>query len=427
MKFYVRPKGHEADPPTGTIPVELYARPSETHAMTAGAAVLAAVRRGKLEPTETAWDFLTIALSAIVADAATLRRASPDGWTRELDLDLALNQPDLWREHLGLLTDALRFLTTDIWGIEVTATAEIPYMAPKTVSAPDTDCVALLSGGLDSLIGGIDLNGQGRAPFFVSQTVRGDAAKQTQFADRIDAALTTIHLNHSANTADLVGGEETSQRIRSLIFIAYAVLAASTLDTPEGKPVDVFVNENGLISINPALTPMRVGSLSTRTAHPRFLGLLQQLFTAVGLNVRLVNPYRLQTKGQMLVGCHDQDLLEELAHTSTSCGRFQRYNYRHCGRCLPCQVRRAAFLHWDKPDATGYVFGDLGIKDEDHAAFDDVRSVAMARVSVQEDGLQTWAGTSLSWVPPEEREATKVMIGQGLDELGKLHDHYDVS
>ena len=88
----------------------------------------------------------------------------------------------------------------------------------------------------------------------------------------------------------------------------------------------------------------------------------------------------------MLAECRDQKLLAEFAHQSTSCGRYQRHNYRHCGRCLPCQVRRSAFLRWGQADDTDYVFENLGRNDEDHAAFDDVRSVALARLTIAEDG-----------------------------------------
>jgi 7-cyano-7-deazaguanine synthase in queuosine biosynthesis len=431
MKYVVRPagapfvaKGHAGNE---AVPIELYSLPGEAHGLTAGASILTVVRRANLKPSARAWDFLTIALAAIVADAATLRRSSPDGWTREISLDLALAEPDAWQPHLSLLTGALEFLTTDIWDIQVTTRSTVPFKPLKTAAAPQADCVALLSGGLDSLVGGIDLTEAGRKPFFVCQTVRGDAAKQEDFARRLGAHLPLIQLNHSTNTTGIAGPDETSQRVRSLIFIAYAVLIASTIDRPDGDPVDLYVNENGFISINPPLTPMRVGSLSTRTAHPRFLGLLQELLDASGLNVRLVNPYRLRTKGQMLVECNNQKLLGHLADLSTSCGRFQRYNYRHCGRCLPCQVRRAAFLHWNHPDGTGYVFEDLGRNDEDHAAFDDVRAVAIARLTVQEDGFAYWAGGSLSWVPTGERAAAKAMLQDGIAELGKLHDHYHVT
>lgn len=431
MRYVVRPTGAasatKGQVANGATPVELYARAGNAHGLTAGAAILQEVRRANLRPSVRAWDFLSIALAAIVADAASLRRYSPDGWTREINLDLALAEPEIWRPHLSLFTNALGFLTTDIWDIEITTKATVPFKAPKTPTAPEADCVALLSGGLDSLIGGIDLVQAGKKPFFVSQTVRGDAAKQEIFAKRLGANLPSIRLNHTTNTRGIAGPDETSQRVRSLIFIAYAVLVASTITSPDGEPVDLYVNENGFISINAPLTPMRVGSLSTRTAHPRFLGLLQQLLDATELNVRLVNPYRVRTKGQMLVECKDQKLLTELADRSTSCGRFQRYNYRHCGRCLPCQVRRAAFLAWGNPDGTDYVFNDLGRMDEDHAAFDDVRAVAIARLAVKEDGFAYWAGGSLSWVPLTEREAVKAMLNDGLDEIGKLHDHYHVT
>jgi hypothetical protein len=431
MKYLVRPAGASSimkgEAAGAAIPVELYAQPSGAHGVTAGASILQAVRRAKLKPTSRAWDFLSIALAAIAADAATLRRGSPDGWTREISLDIALAEPEAWQPHLPLLTSALDFLTTDIWNIEITAKAAVPFKPLRAAAIPKADCVALLSGGLDSLVGGMDLVEAGKKPFLVSQTVRGDAAKQEDFARHLGSDLPHIQLNHNTNTTGISGPDETSQRVRSLIFIAYGVLVASTIATPNGDPVDLYVNENGFISINPPLTPMRVGSLSTRTAHPRFLSLLQQVLDATGLSVRLINPYRLRTKGQMLVECSDQRLLAKLAHLSTSCGRFQRYSYRHCGRCLPCQVRRAAFLHWNHADGTDYVFGNLGRTDEDHAGFDDVRAVAIARLTVEEDGFGYWAGGSLSWVPPDEREAAKAMLEGGLAELGKLHDQYQVT
>ena len=428
MKFRVRVEGdstastHHAG--EDATPVDLYARPSETDALTAGRSILQDVRRANLKPRWRAWDFLSIALAAIVADAATPRESSPDGWTREIDLDLAVIEPDIWRPYVPLLTDALRFLTTDVWNIEITERASVPFKAPKAPAAPDADCVALLSGGLDSLIGGIDLSADGKQPFLVSQTVRGDADHQRSFAHNLGGALPHIQLNHSSKVPN---PSETSQRVRSLIFIAYGVLIASTVVAPNDEPVDLYVNETGFISINPALTPMRVGSLSTRTAHPRFLGLLQELLDATGLNVRLVNPYRLSTKGQMMADCKDQDLLATVASLTTSCGRFQRYGYVHCGRCLPCQVRRAAFMRWGRADNTTYKYNDLGRNDEDHAAFDDVRAVAIARLTVDQEGLSRWVGNALAGVPYDERDAAMAMLRDGLDELGSLHDHYHVT
>jgi hypothetical protein len=131
--------------------VDLYARPGGRQTLTAGAAILREVRGAHLAPSVRAWDFLSIALAAMVAVSATLRRDSPDGWTREISLDLALTEPEVWLAHLPRLISALEFLTTDIWKIDVTERAAAPFRAPKSATAPEADCVALLSGGLDSL------------------------------------------------------------------------------------------------------------------------------------------------------------------------------------------------------------------------------------------------------------------------------------
>ena len=93
--------------------------------------------------------------------------------------------------------------------------------------------------------------------------------------------------------------------------------------------------------------------------------------------------------------CRSSQLKEEAAQ-STSCGRFQRFNYRQCGRCVPCQVRRAAFIAWGLPDTTGYVYKNLGRDDLDNARFDDVRSVAIALADVETGDLDAWLGNALS-------------------------------
>lgn len=127
--------------------------------------------------------------------------------------------------------------------------------------------------------------------------------------------------------------------------------ATSTQRYLAGETVPLYVCENGFIAINPPLTNARIGSLSTRTAHPEFLGKMQEVLDGAGLRVKIVNPYAEKTKGEMLRECLDQSLLSEEAGASTSCGRFQRFNYTHCGRCVPCQIRRGAFIAWGRNEA----------------------------------------------------------------------------
>jgi hypothetical protein len=391
----------------------------------AGEAASRHITRHKYAPAMLAWDFASVALSAVVADTTAFRSSSPDGWTRELELDVAVSDPDLWNTVAQPLTDALNFLTTDRWSLHFTAGARHPS-APKKARHPDADAVTLLSGGLDSLVGAIDLSNHGVSLLAVSQTVRGDRSRQAKFAATIGDGLDHLALNHNASPHR--AGRESSQRARSLAFIAFGVLAASSLQRyAAGERVTLHLCENGFIAINPSLTPARLGSLSTRTAHPEFLGAVQQVLDRVGMEVAIRNPYRKHTKGEILRDCADQALLSSLAAESNSCGRFQRYGYRHCGRCVPCQVRRAAFFKWDVEDFTDYVYNDLGHRDENHAAFDDVRSVAMAIASVEADGIDRWLGPSLSSPKIDDRDAIKAMLGRGLDELAALHRHFGVS
>jgi hypothetical protein len=209
--------------------------------------------------------------------------------------------------------------------------------------------------------------------------------------------------------------------------MAYGVLAATTLEQYHaGGNVTLYVCENGFISINPPLTGARLGSLSTRTTHPVFLRLIQLLLDTAGLRVRLENPYQLKTKGEMLRECRTQTLLRMHASETTSCGRYKQFGYTHCGRCVPCLVRRAAFLAWGLTDTTEYVYKDLGRDDENHAGFDDVRAVAMARAEVQSDGLESWIGTALSTALLGDIGPLQVTVGRGLNELGSLLNFYGV-
>jgi 7-cyano-7-deazaguanine synthase in queuosine biosynthesis len=312
----------------------------------------------------------------------------------------------------------LSYLTTDRWSVEFVGGGYMPP-PPRTSNYPKEDSVVLLSGGLDSFIGAVDLAASGKKPLAVSELVRGDAENQREFAAHIGAGLTHIQLHHNAHVPD--PEVPPTQRARSVAFLSYGVLVATSLARYRaGGRVDLNICENGFISINPPLTGLRVGSLSTRTTHPVVLALLQKILNAAGLNVEVRNPYQFKTKGEMLTGCADQIFLNERAHTTTSCGRFLRWGYMHCGRCVPCLVRRAAFAEWGVEDATPYKFADLSIADGDHAGFDDVRAVGIAIQEHKEAGTERWLGASLSSPLIENHNQLSAVVRRGLDELETL-------
>lgn len=419
MKFICGPAGFQVRDAEQAMQVVIYGQ-AQKGQVSVGGYARNLLEKAHLEISPQAWDFLSIALSVVAADFTDLRANSADGWTRTLELHIAVQDPVFWNAQSIALEAALGFLTTDVWTLIFHTGG---YGPPAQLEAwhPIEDSVALLSGGMDSLIGAIDLVAQGVKPYAVSQIVRGDGEKQDLFAQSL--GLSRIGLNHVAQSP---GPQEPSQRARSIVFLAFGLVVATALDRyHQGDRVPLYICENGFIAINPPLTVTRLGSLSTRTAHPEYLGRLQQIFDAAGINVQIKNPYELITKGEMLDGCLNQSLLKQHAVASTSCGRFQRFGYKHCGRCVPCQVRRAAFIRWDGlRDSTHYVYDNLSINKPQYGRFEDVRSVGMAVATASVDGFDQWLGHSLFSSFISDRAGYKRMLEQGLDELARLHASY---
>jgi len=398
-----------------TLPVFLYGRGDATEMVSVGAAVAEEIAGQGLTLSTRGWDLLSLALSVIAADTAVLKPHTPDGWTREIELSVAVSDADFWITQSQLIERILQFLTTDIWSISFVPTAFEPP-SPKERIVPNEEAVALLSGGVDSLVGVIDLITRGVRTFAVSQIVLGDADKQTKFATELGGGLRHLQLNHNVNWAET---NDLNQRARSFIFLVYGALAATTVrNYLDGASVSLYVSENGLISINPPLTDGRLGSLSTRTTHPVFLSLFQQLLWNAGIRVDLINPYQFKTKGEMLAECGNQDYLIANAHLATSCGRYRRNGFRHCGRCVPCMIRRAAFHRWPQQDQTIYVYGDLGRNDSDHAGFDDVRSAFMAVEIVEESGIDSLLGSSLASDMITDTSPYQKVAERGIAEVG---------
>lgn len=419
MRFVAGPRGFQVPPGGGTL-IRLYSADGATHY--AGAGLSRYMAKQRLAPAAKAWDFMSIALAAVTADQAQPRSTSPDGWTREFDLHVAVDDPAFWQTTTATLEATLGYLTTDRWTLSFHPRSA--FTSPQQSISRDADTVSLLSGGLDSLIGAIDLSATDRKPLYVSHTEPGDAAKQRKFAQTISPGAPQIQAAHAAHTP---APHETSQRSRSLVFIALGVLGATTISTySDGEVVPLVLPENGYIAINPPLTPARVGSLSTRTAHPTVLGGVQELLSAADLRVEIQNPYEFMTKGEMLDQAADKTLTERFAASSTSCGRFRRFNYTHCGRCVPCQVRRAAFLRAGVEDSTEYVYENLGVRDTDHAGFPDVRDVGLAIERRAGTSIERWAGASLASEYIDDTTPYLDMLNRAIAELNALHDHWGV-
>ena len=361
-------------------------------------------------PSIPVWDFMLFCFAVYASDIAVLRKNSADGWTRQIELDITLNDPVPWEANKAIAEEMLRVLSGDFWTLHFLPGGPTP---PKGNHREcDRDCVSLLSGGLDSLIGGIDATASGRKPIFVSQLAFEDSARQVAYADALGGGDWHQQWSHKVVFS---GKKETSTRARSMAFYGLAVLATSLLSV---NRAEILVPENGFISINPPLLPGRMASLSTRTTHPQFMTFLQKLLDAVGVNAQLCMPYRFMTKGEMLAQCADQTLLARFACDSTSCGRFRTYNRTHCGRCVPCMVRKAAIQRWGISDTTRYKFTNLSLAGKANA--DDPMAVACAVLAAEKKGIDAFLGATLAFASAADRPHYRHVAEQGLAELATL-------
>jgi len=381
------------------------------------------LERTRIAPSSLVWDFITIALSVAAADLSCERKDSADGWTRALELKVYLHDADPWITQSDLLEKAFKFLTGDVWKLEfINGGMQPPSCVPPLKT--DADCISLLSGGMDSLIGGIDLVTDGLKPCFVSQEAKGDVKKQKVFTNQLAPNLQHFQWKNPINRD---ARKEGSTRGRSIIFLGYALLAATTLKKWDAGDVDIYIPENGFISLNVPLNAGRMGSLSTKTTHPVFLGLIQTVWDNLGINAKLVRPYQFKSKGEMLLECKDSDLVQSLVCDTTSCGKFLHYSCIHCGRCIPCMVRRAAFLKANVEDTTKYKFENLSERGAiKKSGANDIGAVASAYVKYQNKGIERIIGGSLFFSSVEERKNYLGVVERGLQELGALLEDQEV-
>lgn len=397
----------------------IYSNPRREKVGCFGSALIKDIQSSGLRPSEKIWDFNTIALAVAAADNSLTRKNSADGWTRQINLTVHLCNPSVWEPVKLKLEKILRFLTGDFWSFNFKGDGVNPPRA-KTQKRFECDSVSLLSGGVDSLVGAIDLVAGNHKPIFVSQKVRGDAKTQKIYAERISKESPHFQWNHYIHPPQ--GESENSTRGRSIIFFALAALAASAIDVQDDASVNIYVPENGFISLNIPLNSGRMGSFSTKTTHPVYLKGIQNLWNEVGICLNLIMPYQFKTKGEVLAECRNQQLLKELVFQSVSCGKYRvkPYKMQHCGRCLPCLVRRAAFLHWGVADETAKGYYANNLERLNHGNPDDVGAAANACLVADQSGIHRLISGNLSFADHQNRSDFEGVFTRGLGEVKEL-------
>lgn len=367
------------------------------------------IRKSKILPTETVFDFAIIAMAVVAADKAILRANSQDGWTRQIRLTVYLHNSQKWNAVKKDFEWMLRFLSGDFWYLNLKSLPE-SLLPKKKYELRTQDCICLLSGGMDSLTGAIDLYESNKNPLFVSQLVKGDAQHQRDYA----ALFGTDNLCQWRCYVGKTGQSEISTRTRSIIFYAFALLASCSIDFNERGRKEIFVPENGFISLNTPLDPLRIGSLSTKTTHPVYMQSMQKIWNEMGLDVDLVLPYKYRTKGEVLLNCKNFELMKDNIFGSTSCGKYQRHGMRHCGVCIPCLVRRAAFQKAGLNDMTENGYCVDVVKNADSK---DVAAAIFAIRQLEKYGIEKVIKGTLNFAEEEDWEEYTGVVNRGLVEI----------
>lgn len=309
----------------------------------------------RLRPNYALRDFLDLSVTVYLSDTLASREAEPDRWHRKLSFIVPVRQPSIWSANSDLLVNTLSFLTGDNVTLSWLERASLPPLtqAHRVRLTKAFDAICLFSGGIDSLIGAYQLLRDGQRVLLVGHhadsTTSGAQkrviqALRNEFGDHVGFLQWGVTRSHNNSPRyPLQAAIEKSHRSRSFLFLALGTIAAKMLDVEQ-----VFIPENGLIALNAPLQRGRMGSHSTRTAHPKYLLLLKQWLSSMDLyNGELLNPLMYKHKAELVIEA--DEFLKNLFPLTVSCSHgnvrtLRRGSKNHCGYCVPCLYRRTAFI-----------------------------------------------------------------------------------
>jgi len=382
-------------------------------------------------PGNTACDLLHAAIAVYSADLLISRNYATDGWTRDINVYLPVTSLSIWQKAELLFTKMLTFLSGDRWQFHFRQLFETKEGPKKLIENPP-EVVSLFSGGIDSLIGAIDLLSEGKKVALVSHHGGGSTPKfqndlleclKKEYEEQI-TPLQFYVLPPQVPRKDSDPDNEDTTRTRSFLFFALGIAVADAI----GQGVPLYVAENGLISLNVPLTPARLGSCSTRTTHPYYVGLFRQVLEILNLDHPLKLEYRFKTKGEMLRESKNQDLLKRTLPRSMSCAHpdNRRLDHLppggHCGYCFPCIIRQAAIFESGMPDATydHDIFNLPPLSRSDKGKDLRAMKIALERFSQRGERKAVFDVLSSGPIPPDELSQYVGVYCRGMKEIGNF-------
>jgi len=304
---------------------------------------------------QRAADFVRIASYVYAADQSFSRGGPTDiygrHWKRDLSFVIPVQDVGFWNQEYvqNQLVDVLSFLTEDTYSFEFTHLS-IPNMQlvfdfenrESLYNYPDS--AVLFSGGADSLCAVIDLISKQRKPILIShRPAPVHNAIQSRLVTFLGEKFGSWVFPHVSVWVHRKGSEakESSQRSRSFLYLTLGAIIANRLGLKE-----VFLPDNGVVTLNLPKTPQVVGALASRSTHPRFIEKFQRLLDSTFTGtVTVINPLLYSTRAEALTilkSNHCENLLQETISCSSM--RARPRVSRHCGVCSQCIDRRFGSL-----------------------------------------------------------------------------------
>ena len=268
---------------------------------------------------------------------------------------IPVRKPDIWNsnEMLEALKECLDFLSDDYYDFDFVEFAKDPpkdeYFDFSEAKLDKVDEVLLFSGGVDSLGGAVQeiYNDKRKVALVCHKSAPKLIPKRAELVEIIknDAPRRRkpkfIHVwaNKTFNPAD------RTQCTRSFLYASLAATVAVMF-----KLNRIRFYENGIVSVNLPVTDQVIGTMATRTTHPRTLKCYQTIFQILtdNPNFKVENPFFWKTKTDVINLIKDAGKAELISKT-VSCSKTipQTAKAPHCGVCSQCIERRLSSIAAD--------------------------------------------------------------------------------
>ncbi len=344
------------------LPAKLSGKKPDLHLVTIGKKrnlrVQADVFRTHLwrDPSNRLDDLLRLAAFVYGADTRISRGTAKDvfasKWPRSFRMVLPVWDLSFWKRHevRDALVEALQFLTGDEFTFEFVQRSSqasvqgIFQFNDLLGQLPDVKVVVMFSGGVDSLAAVLQAVKEDRYPLLVSHRPGPVIdSRQKNLLEEVRRRYPGWVFPHVSMWVNRQSGKRTiefTQRSRSFLFTSLGVVTAAILGID-----DVWLCDNGVVSINLPQSSENVGTFLSRSTHPRYLALAQAL-------MRMVTDRGQLTITNTLFGKTKKEVMEfiagnghpELIQEAVSCAHIEgkTKHQPHCGVCTQCIDRRFA-------------------------------------------------------------------------------------